>query len=393
MARNVKIASELNELVEQSEPLIEGEQEDETELDILNEMNASPGDVTWWFRVSRVLGSARNGVTEPRLFEGDATVMKGLADRLRDDHGSGKYRIRVLRNNRLYRRFDMDIEAPARPSAPPERPSEMQAVLSAIEKQNERLIAFMERQTQQQQAPPVPQNPLVTFNPMQQIKDIAGVMAELRAMMPQQNTQLDVVNAILKGVELANGLNSEKGSGETSWIDIIRDVVRNPQALGMLVSASPNPQPNSQPNLQIPLPNQTPPAPQTANPASQVSDPAAQIQMKIRNDILYLCQVAQRQGDVELYADWISDNWPPDWIAGMCNNPDSLQLLYTFEPAAKSFEPWFKNLFDLLKEIHNPMPTPASGTTPNVASATSTGNPGSHPGWSGRDAGNAETDE
>lgn len=379
MARGVKLASELNELVEGQEPLIEGEQEDETELDILNEMNASPGDVTWWFRVSRVLGSARNGVTEPRLFEGDATVMKGLADRLRDDHGSGKYRVRVLRNNRLYRRFDMDIEAPAKP-VQPERSSEMATVLTAFQQQAERTNQLLERLLTPPQNP-FSQVPAVPQNPFQGIKEIAGVMTELRAMMQPASSPVEAtMNAFIKGVEVAKGLSPENDSGETNIMDIIKEAVRG--AMPVLIDQA------RQSGVQVPQSSQEVkplPSPQTQQSTPQAPDANAQMVQEVRQTILYLCGKAQQNADQELYAEWILDNWPRERIVGILGQTNAIPLLLQIVPEAQPFLPWFQKLIAEIKEIlqdeaEAPMPVGSSGVSSNASPVSNFGNPGRHSG-------------
>lgn len=390
MARNtVKSLHDLNEVPEITDPsAMDLVIEDDIEAGILAELNASPEDINWRFRVSRVLGAARNGMTEPQLFEGDASVMKGLADKLRDEYGTGKYRVRVLKNNKLYRRFDVEVEALSRQTQPTNNsPSEMATVLAAIERQNDRIMQLLERQTIQQPASiPVPSNPF------EGIQQIASVMVSLKDLMgPKTDPTMSTVDAIMKGVELAKAVTEGNGGGgETSWMDLINSWIKSPMAAEMAKQTQQQQQP-VRAIPQRPMPSE-PGAPKEQVRQQPNPNDAEQMQAQIRSSLLYLCQIAAKNGNPELYAEWVLDNWPRHMVIAVLQQPNALQLAAQLAPETQPYMFWFKKLIEeiglAIKDEAEEAATHVADASPDISPVQPIGNPG----WGGGGEDNIEDD-
>lgn len=338
------------------ELLLEIEDED-IELDILSEMNAAPGDNTYTYRVGRITGLSSKGAGEPVLFKGDGQEIEGIYDRLRDEFGDGKYRIRVMKNGRLWKRFDMAIELPKSAKQPTQPHSDMAAVLSAIEQSNARTLAVIERLAERSNVPAVVQP---SFDPMTMFDKILGIVQKLQpAPVPQVDMAEKSIALILQGVELAKGIEGE--GRETGMMDIIRDLLQSPLIAKLAEGQT------AQPALQLPprLPRRNiPPVPpqgsgkDTAAPvgpgSSQGPINPAEKQMEImRARTLYLLDKANHGSSFETYSEWIFDNWEPALIRGFLAEPNPLLVLQSLAPEITPQLQWFTKLIDDLRLLVN----------------------------------------
>lgn len=350
----------MDETAPENEVLLERDDTD-VALDILNELNAAPGDTNWRFTVCRINtdknGVAVNGALEPQIMEGDASIMDDLAARLREQFGSGRYRIRVLQNKRLWKRFDIAVEraTTATPVATAERPSEMATVLGAIEKSNERMMALMERISERAAVPAVA---AVASDPFAAMEKMLGVIQKMMpAPRPAEDTAAKSVELILQGIELGKSVSGE--ARETGMMDIVKDLLSSP----LVVKLAENMGQSSQPQIQLPPPNRRrPPAPAPASngqaqpPApeapQQPTANAAQVE-EIRRILLYLNVRAEHGSSYETYAEWAFDTLPPPMITGLLAEHDPVAVLISVAPEIGPQAQWFKSLIDELRLLVN----------------------------------------
>lgn len=417
--QSAEISLENTELLE--------EEVDQTEQSILAEMNATEDDVTWTYSVSRVVGAAKSGVKEPFLFEGDAIEITGLKVRLRDECGTGTYRVRVYRNKVLYRRFDLSVEAPLK--QPEKNSSDMSAVMAAIQSSHDKTMQVMERLMERQAQPSQP-----AFDPVAMFAGIGTIMANFQKMIPAPpppptapekaasaespaKMMKEVMDLFRQGVDFAQTINPpERSGGMTGIVERLLDSpLLAKLAEGVQAPATPQPltlppprQPGAQPPLAAPRPvaqpqpfaqpNPTPAAPtapqavldenfEPEQDSASITEIAPsikptpqemltaiqsnpQVQQQISQAIQYLVTRAERGSDAGYYAEWVLDNWPEELIDLMISTPDIVSMLEPFVEGLTAQRRWFTELVDACREMVEDDIRQANGGDTNAPSRT-----------------------
>lgn len=329
-------------------------------LDILNELNSAPEDTNWKFTVCRINtdanGVAIHGATEPQLLEGDASIMEGLPGRLRDEFGTGRYRIRVLQNKRLWKRFDIAVERAVKPANPAQPQSEMATVLAAMGKQNEQIISLLSRpQTFAPMAAPV-------TDPVAMFKVMFDMFKEFKPQPVAQQVVAPIlapekaIELILQGVKLREEVGGD--TREKGMMDIISDLLNSPIVTEIAKNMSGTQPPLKLPPLRrraagTPAPAQVnskvtppiPPAPQEQPANSQVAE--------FRKIILYLLARAQSGSSFETYAEWAFDSLPPPMIDSFLAQPQLVDIMQGIVPEIAPHREWFVKVVDELRLLVN----------------------------------------
>lgn len=329
--------------------------EEDTEAVILAEFGKGERDVTWAVKVYR---AASKGEPEPYLFTCSPTELP-VIDRLRDEYGSGLYRVRVFKNNRVYRYISVSVEARKTPPAPVQvqQPSDgLAAILKqSIDTQN----AIMERLLSERNRP-VSNQP----NTVELIGSIFGIISQAKNLFGGQPSGGEqTIEMFMRGVEAAKDLGGDKGNA--TMMDFLRDLIKSPMVEKMLEGVPtapmqmPTPIPNSFPPgigeapipSPQPQPQPQPPQPERNNEAPQQQDALQNQQLiQIIHNLKYLTTKAAVGADVELYADWIMDNVPIDMLKNIVNDPGALKTLTDMVPEAVPYTAWFASLLAVVKE-------------------------------------------
>lgn len=330
-----------------TETLTEAEQDAlSIEENIAALFDASDETVTWNCMVYEIDKSQGNA--ELYLFSVLPDELPALNDRLRDNHGTGTYRVRVYRKegnkNRVFRQFDRRIKAAPKPISAPAQQTDLAAVLATMERNTERMIQAISASQQRQQVytPPAPVDP---FSTMTQMATAMGAM--MQAFRPAEGASS--MDLILKGVELATSL--EKSDKETGLLDIVKEALGSLPALVQIteaqrVAATP-------PGTAVTLPGKQPPPSNPVKPApvqTQVS-PEQQAQMQIRQMILSLIPNAAKGSDPGLYADWLADQWGMEMVAAVVTQPNILMQLQSLVPEMTQYSAWFQSLLEELGSL------------------------------------------
>lgn len=354
------------------------------EQNIMAAFDADPDNIVWDCRVYKLDRQAGNA--EDYLFSILPNELDGLLDRLRDTEGSGTYRVRVYRKegnrNRVFKQFDSRIKAPAKVTPPPPPQSDLAAVVAVIERNNQRMLDAITaalRPAQQIVAP-------APVNPFSMITEMATAMGTLMsAIRPAEGAS--ATDLVLKGVELASKL--ERGSGETSWLDLIRETLQSLPAIVQMTEAQRAAQPGA-PVKVIPPTPLAPPAPTIQQPPPAPNAPP-DLQQQIRAIILGLIPKAQRQSNPELYAELLADEFGLDAITALISQPGLSEGLPVLVPEVGATLPWFQSLLVHLTEMVNDARAEARNPAPDAprehGSAVS---PSRYPGWAGGGEGDAE---
>ncbi len=354
------------------------QQEAEATLDdILAAFNASEDDVTWNIRIHRIAGNNKLGYGEPYLFSCSPEELP-IDDRIRDGYGTGKYRARVYKNRRLYRSFQIEIEAALEPPKAKESENPTGGIEKLMEQQNRFFNTIIDRLT----APaPVPQ-----INPMEMMTGMITALAGLNNLIPKapviENASDKAMEMFTKGIELAQKVaENSSGSGETGLLDIVKTFIQSPAMEGIVGGMKNNQQTNQNPMghynqapQRIPQtgPNMVPPV----MPPNVGQMSIEQIQRLIKDQIDYLCSQAIAGKDPALYAEWILDNMPPMQIQYMLNQKNIIGELTGINPAIGNHIPWFQQLLEAMREMMQADEADLDDTRSDSERAGSTNNDG-----------------
>lgn len=380
---------------------------------ILSEFDAGNDAVSWDIRIYQLDKSAGNA--EGYLFSVLPDELDGLLDRVRDEKGTGTYRMRAYKKEgkqkSVFAQTDFRVIAPVRPVTPPQQQTEMAAILAAINASNERTQQLLERLLINPPQALIPQVPATPQSPYSAMKEMLEAMAQLRgAFMPQEGTS--ATDLIIKGVELANKLRGENSDTEREpgMMDIIKEFIRSP-LLARMAETQPAlagvpaviPQPASAVPASVPNPQPQPAPANTTKASEQHSEkPASQGEAasfdwnnpqhlaKLRGDILYLNEKAKKASPPELYADWLMDNWPHDLIYAIAMSANTMPTLGRLVPETTPYAGWFQKL---IAELQNLVNDAGEGNAADVSSPASPVQPVGNSGRGGGGADDFEGDE
>lgn len=95
----------------------------------------------------------------------------------------------------------------------------------------------------------------------------------------------------------------------------------------------------------------TPPARQLPSPENPQAPTPEQIQhaqmRQLQQNLRYMITRAQKNSPPELYADFLEDNLPAEYLQ-MLTQPGAYEFLVTIEPAIATYKPWFDALLQTL---------------------------------------------
>jgi hypothetical protein len=337
---------------------IHGEAEDVTELDdsqeselrgVLNDLNADPDAQSVYVKVFKFI----DGYDKPYdCFKANVTEVDALTDRIRREFGSGKYRVNVIRNKKLFKIIDLPVLAPLDHSPTQNgQQSETAAILRAMQesqaKQFEQLSKlFMERTGTVQGA----------SDPVSMMTAMMGAMVKMKEFVspPQQSNGVEL---FLKGIEVAADMGNNRG--ESNFADIIRDAMKviGPAVGETLANRLPA---NSQQAYAVPIMQQ----PETA--AQPEKNEMNLQQMAVAKFLKQLVDDAKSGFPPGLAAENIIHRLPESVIKEQLLNADTIDKLITINPEIQSVRYWFEELQGHLIEIaiENGWVEPPPGYTP-----------------------------
>ena len=312
---------------------------------IAAQFNKDDETTSWRCDVTRVTEArTRRGEIEPWLFSCGPDELEDLNLRLRDEYGSGRYRVRVRCNKQLMGAFDIFIEKTEAPTVQARsESSDVIRLLTARLDQSDRLIAALAQRLDQAPVAHAPQST------MGAIKEMAEGMAAFMALMPKpDNSALEMFKT---GLELATKINPAAG-GETNWLDVVKEVVAAPtiqEAVKTILearAAQPQPMPQGQ-RRRIP-PQQAQPAP------AEVIEPAPiarnmPVPLELDGVMQNLIRAAKAGQQPDLLAEATINALPETVIEALEDAADPLQFLGQFYPDVFIYRPWFEQLLKAME--------------------------------------------
>jgi hypothetical protein len=307
----------------------------EAELnEILSEIDADENDIVWKVSVSR---DADGNAVGPHLFDCSIGEVEGLKDRLRTDHGSGKYQVRIYRNKKLYRRKILWIEAPHKKEDSPQQNSDMKHLSEMMREQNQQMMNFLSRS----QGTVQPQDPMAMFTAM------LTAMSTMKDVFATPQTKDNSIELVLKGVELAKEVGGSDGG--KSIYDVIGDVLKSPlgdklaNEVGQL-SARRQPSPAQAQIAHNPKEIKTDVQPTDKPLPEGLKGMPPQFIAQIEQQIKFWAVKATSGSHPALYAELAVDNYEPEVIAAIVNRPDLQEIAEYFVPEINNIWPWFEEM-------------------------------------------------
>ncbi len=359
--------------LEVEELFADAEQED-IERAIVTEFGRSADDALCEVKIAKV--DAKDKQKEDWCFTCSLEEFP-ILERIRREFGAGTYAVRVHVNGTVKKYFRIGIaprldikEIPMRT----ETTGMAEALAQALQRQNE----MMERLIQATMTRPLGKQEtlLEKINIVELLPTIVAALTGLKTFLTPapNNATKDMVEMLNSFMGVAEKLKGEgvEGKGESSMVDIIRDLLKSPMFEKMVDNIA-----TMQPGLTAlppgtvttarqpgigevvqPLAKQPTPQPAAQQPKTngvseqqQTIDP--QLQALIHN-LKYLTQKAAQASDVGLYADWIIDNVPQDYLKQMVADPNALNTLIQLVPEAAPYMGWFSRLINEVNEALTP---------------------------------------
>lgn len=331
----------------------------EMEEAIAGEFADSDIDVVFQIRVHQLPGTSKTakGIREVYLFTCDQSEYENINDRLRDDFGSGLYRVRLWarqgsKKKTLRKCFDIEVRAPEKKTdiIAPAVSNDLTAVMRMVEESSRRQQDFMERMLSDRRDTPKEVDP---FDMMEKLSNIMANMQ--RGNAPAATTTNDPTELVLKGVELAERFGSKSGGDGGGIADLIREAIKSPLVETIVKSALARQvaPPAAAPTLHnVPPPPQLTPAAQSTTTAPESPPPQAptSLQEMFAGQIAYLLEKAKANYDPEIYANWFFVELPPEETAYLCNTPGVLDQAIALVPEVVAHRDWFEEFIELMKD-------------------------------------------
>lgn len=299
--------------------------------------------------------------------------LDGIRQRLFQNYGAGTFQIRVRRQNRIFRLFDIRIKAPPGYVAPGRaeqapQPQPQAELVQLLARMNERLDRIERGAT----APATTADPMALFE-----KGMA--FAERMLGARQAPAIADPMALFERGMEFAERIAKTTGDGDSgSIVGIVKDVLASPivQQIATNFAQSLPAQPEAQPATVAQLPHR--PQPQRAAPVA-VSDP-------LTTGINYLVSQAAAGTQPDLLASYVLQNVPAHILDQLEDTADPVTFLAERFPQIGPYRPWFVALLNSLYE--DATQTEADHGKPTGVDATASPDSANASGPK-RDAGNA----
>lgn len=304
-------------------------------------LNADPNDQTIYYKVLKQV----KGYKKPfDCFQFNHSELDGVADRIREEFGSGFYIVNMIKNGKLHKKIDYPILAPTAATAAAAPSSDLATVLR--EMREERRVMFEQLQSALMQGsgtPALPQNPLTL------LKDLADVMKQIAPPPAAQTSFKDMLETMAMFKEL---MPESRGAGETNWMDVLSKAMDSPLLGNILEGAAQGAKRQGQ--LPAPAPG--------AAPQPVPKQPQSEDEMKeliIRNYIGNLIKRAEANQDPGFVAEMMLNDAqmykiPVEVLKTEMLSKEALDKLSVEHPQITTYRAWFDavqtQMLELLKD-------------------------------------------
>jgi len=302
-----------------------------------------------------------------------------ILTKLRDDYKGGRFECRVYKNNRIFKRIKVVVEAPLVTSIPVAQKNEMAEILKAVSEQQNQQFAMLRETLIQMTGKPVAPQPSM----LDMMDAMMGIMVQMKQFTAPVNPAPAVdtekmMDLFLRGMEMGRDSGGNEPEG---MMGILKELIKSPllgaaaQAMTQAPALPHNPQPVKP--AQISAPKESPAVTVPENPV--VSIPQGEnmpVNPMVKYYVDMLVKKAEADSDPALYAAFIVDNIPMNLIEQHLMQENLLQQLSQVNPNVMRFQNWF---MELRNEIHAILTEPEddgdtgqhdTGTTDNASNDT-----------------------
>lgn len=281
--------------------------------DIIEDLNNTDNDATMSvYRQSPLGGKA--AMTFLASFAPDKYTMDELQLWLRDNFGSGDYRVQIRSGGRIRANKLISVEAPKVETDIRHPTSEagevLNVVMQAIEKQNQMLAAAL--QTNQTSEDDLLRR-MVTYKQLFSSDSGGNTIGQIRDTLAL--------------VEDLRGEVEPKDDGFGAVIDKLAPIAE---------AVAKNPQPQPQPQPQQPKQN---PSPRQGHKSMNI----------LHAGLATLLRAAKKGADTGFYADFILDQLPAEKVASFLVDKGAFDKLVILNPDVVAYKAWFDDLAEHVK--------------------------------------------
>lgn len=280
--------------------------------DILDDLNNTDDDVNLSVYRQSPLGG-KSSMVFLATFPPDKYTMDELQLWLRDNHGSGDYRVQIRSGGKLRANKLISVEAPQAESNTRRPTSEAGEVLSvvmqAMEKQNAMLASMMNQAPQQTE------------------EDIMRKMVLYKELFSSTNnapgnalTQLTETMGVLNSLGIEVGGQKEP---EDSFVNLLEKMTPVFEAAVTSPAATPKPNPSERPMINI----------------------------KLKIALETALRAASKGSDPEIYAQMLVDNLGAEKTAAFLSDSTIGEKLLKIAPKIANYSDWFDQLMEYAKAM------------------------------------------
>jgi hypothetical protein len=309
---------------------IEMENDDELAT-ILEQIGSDRGDVVYTLNIYRIPPTGK----KIWLYECDATEPQ--KEKLRDEYGGGKFEFWLRKNNRIFARPKVLIEAPRdiknnsnnNEGARHENNMNQADIISLIQASNKSVLEAVTKLVAPTQS---------VESPFDQMKSMFALMNEMKSYTTGGAQETDPYKNIKQVLELKK-LFGGSGEGETNNADVLMAAIEH---IGGPLSE---------------MTKQAAPAQQKTGPRNRAVKQQAPQPTKqddemngLKMGIKLMVSAAKRNDDPAPYVDIILERMEPEQVQVFLTDENAMDLLITVNPQVAHHPKWFQELSKLLNE-------------------------------------------
>jgi hypothetical protein len=311
---------------------IEMENDDELAT-ILEQIGSDRGDVVYTLNIYRLPPTGK----KIWLYECDATEPQ--KEKLRDEYGGGKFEFWLRKNNRIFARPKVLIEAPRNiknnsnnnEGARHENNMHQADIISLIQAANKSVLEAVAKLVAPTQS---------VESPFDQMKSMVSLMNEMKSFTTNESQETDPFKNIKEVLELKK-LFGGSGEGETNNADVLMAAIEH---IGgplseMTKNAAPASLKSGQKNRPV---KQQAPQPTPTKQDDEMNG--------LKMGIKLMVSAAKRNDDPAPYVDIILERMEPEQVQVFLTDENAMDLLITVNPEVANHPKWFEELSKLLNE-------------------------------------------
>lgn len=344
-------------------------EDDETEGDDDQDVAVSPGDDIPAGRppadaLSEMLASLQGATTsritvyrvvknQPQSYVFECDPASFSLDDLRDKYNGGEFRLYVSKDGRLFKNMRVVVEPKQMPHhADHIAPASGMSDVLAVMRDGFAAQAAAVREAMGARSGP---SPFSNMDIPAVISAVAAAVTALRppAPPPPPDNTSTVMDAFMRGIEIATGLRESAAPADNSIGGMLRDVLKSPLMAAVVQQAATPTPPAQVPVQRLPSPPQsTIPAQSASQQQVSHAKPAEQITVDQETQMLahylgFLTQKAKSGADPALYADIVLDNVPDQQLTELLNKGDGLlDYLVQVCPPVGDHREWFASMLE-----------------------------------------------